>query len=129
VKKLLKIVGVLVVLLIVLVVGVYAWASLATSRLQAQTFETHSVDFPIPFPLDPADPAAAGLTEDAARQLAQQRAVERGAHLVASRYTCTACHSKTFGGGVMVDAFPIGSLLAPSLTLGEGSRTTAVKPR
>jgi hypothetical protein len=29
----------------------------------------------------------------------------------------------------MVDAFPIGSLLAPNLTLGEGSRTTAFKPR
>ena len=102
---------------------------MTTNRLRAQTFETHSVDFPIPFPVDAAEVAASGLSDDAARQLAQQRAVERGQHLVAARYTCTACHSENFGGGVMVDAFPIGSLLAPNLTLGTGSRTANFQPR
>ena len=128
-KKFLKILGALIVVLILVVVGVYGWATLTVSRLRARTVETHSADFPIPFPIDPADPAAAGLTEDAARQLAQQRAVERGKHLVEARYTCTGCHSANFGGGVMVDAFPIGSLLGPNLTLGTGSRTADYQPR
>jgi mono/diheme cytochrome c family protein len=129
IRKLLKIVGVLVAVLVVLVAGVYIWATIATNRILAQTFVTHEADFPIPFPLDPAEVASMGLTEDAARQLARTRAVERGQHLVAARYTCTACHSANFGGGVMVDAFPIGSLLAPNLTLGTGSRTADFKPR
>jgi len=127
-KKLLKVIGILVALLVVLAAGVYAWASIATTRILAQTFETHRVDFPIPFPIDPAEVSAMGLTEDAARSLALKRAVERGQHLVAARYTCTACHGANFGGGVMVDAFPIGRLLAPNLTLGAGSRTAGFQP-
>jgi mono/diheme cytochrome c family protein len=129
IKKLLKIAGVLLALLVLAVAGVYAWATIATNRLLAQTFDTHLADFPIPFPIEPAEVSAMGLTEDAARQLAQKRAVERGQHLVTARYTCIACHGPNFGGGVMVDAFPIGSLLAPNLTLGTGSRTADFKPQ
>lgn len=129
IKKVLKIAGVLVSILVLAGAGVYIWATIATNRMLAQTFETHLVDFPIPFPIDPAEVSAMGLTEDSARQLAQTRAVERGQHLVTARYTCTACHGANFGGGVMVDAFPIGSLLAPNLTLGKGSRTADFKPR
>jgi mono/diheme cytochrome c family protein len=129
VRKLLKILGVLVVVLVALGVGVYIWAGMATNRMRAQTFATHLVDFPIPFPVDPNDPAATEQTGDALKQLAQQRAVERGKHLVSARYTCTACHGANFGGGVMVDAFPIGHLLAPNLTLGTGSRTADFQPR
>jgi mono/diheme cytochrome c family protein len=87
------------------------------------------VDFPIPFPIDPAEVSAMGLTEDAARLLAHKRAVERGQHLVTARYTCISCHGANFGGGVRIDAFPIGSLLAPNLTLGTGSRTADFKPQ
>jgi len=123
-KTLLKIVGVLLVVLAAVVLCVYAWAGITTDRLRAQTFQTHSVDFPIPFPVDSAEVSSLGLAQDAARDLAQQRAVARGKHLVSARYTCNACHGATFGGGVMVDAFPIGRLLAPNLTLGAGSRTT-----
>jgi hypothetical protein len=101
-KKLIKIVGVLLAVLVVVAASVYVWARITTSRLRAATIETHSVDFPIPFPIDPAEVASLGLSEDAARQLAQQRAVERGRHLVTARYTCIACHSENFGGGVMV---------------------------
>jgi mono/diheme cytochrome c family protein len=129
IKKLLKIAGVLLALLLLAVAGVYAWATIATNRLLAQTFDTHLADFPIPFPIEPAEVSAMGLTEDSARQLAQKRAVERGQHLVTARYTCIACHGPNFGGGVMVDAFPIGSLLAPNLTLGTGSRTADFKPQ
>ena len=87
------------------------------------------MDFPIPFPIDPAEVSALKLTEDAAQKLAQERAVARGKHLVTARYTCIACHSANFGGGVMVDAFPIGRLLAPNLTLGKGSRTADYRPQ
>jgi mono/diheme cytochrome c family protein len=127
IKKLLKIVTALFVLLVLAAAGVYVWATIATNRMLAQTFETHRADFPIPFPIEPAEVSTLGLTEDAARQLAQTRAVERGQHLVTARYTCSACHGANFGGGVMVDAFPIGSLLAPNLTLGTGSRTAEFK--
>jgi mono/diheme cytochrome c family protein len=128
-KKLLKIIGVLLAALVVVAVCVYVWAGIIANRLRAQTFETHSVDFPIPFPIDEAEVSALGLTEDAARQLAQERAIARGKHLVTARYTCIACHGATFGGGVMVDAFPIGRLLGPNLTLGVGSRTAEYQPR
>jgi mono/diheme cytochrome c family protein len=128
-KKQIKILGLLAAVLVLAAVVVYTWASLATSRLRAKTFETHTVDFPIPFPLDPEEASAMGLTGDEARQLAQARAVERGQHLVTARYTCIACHGANFGGGVMVDAFPIGSLLAPNLTLGSGGRTAGYTPQ
>jgi mono/diheme cytochrome c family protein len=128
-KKLLKVVGILVAMLVLLAAGVYVWASITTKRVLAQTFETHLVDFPSPFPIDAAEVSALGLTDDAARSLALKRAIERGRHLVAARYTCTACHGANFGGGVMVDAFPLGRLLGPNLTLGAGSRTADFKPQ
>jgi mono/diheme cytochrome c family protein len=128
-KKLLKVVGILVAMLVLLAAGVYVWASITTKRVLAQTFETHLVDFPIPFPIDAAEVSALGLTDDAARSLALKRAIERGRHLVAARYTCTACHGANFAGGVMVDAFPLGRLLGPNLTLGAGSRTADFKPQ
>ncbi len=129
-KKVLKFVGVLIAVLVVAALGVYLWASMTTSRMRAQVFQPEGlVDFPIPFPLDPSDVAAMGLSDDAARQLAQTRAVERGKHLVSARYTCTGCHSANFGGGIMVDSFAIGHLLAPNLTLGTGSRTANFQAR
>jgi mono/diheme cytochrome c family protein len=128
-NKLLKIVGVLLAGLVAVAVCVYAWASITTNRLRAQTFQTHSVGFPIPFPIESAEVSSLRLAPDAARQLAQERAVARGKHLVTARYTCIACHGATFGGGVMVDAFPIGRLLGPNLTLGAGSRTADYQPR
>lgn len=128
-RLLLKVVTILIGIVVVVAGCIYVWATVATNRILAQTFTPHEVDFPIPFPLDPQEVSSMGLTEDAARQLAQQRAVERGKHLVEARYTCTACHSQNFGGGTMVDAFPIGRLLGPNITTGEGSRTIHFKPR
>jgi mono/diheme cytochrome c family protein len=129
VKILLKILGGLLAVLVVAVVGAYIWASVASGRVLSATHETHSVDFPIPFPIPPEEVTSLGLSEEAARELAQQRAIERGKHLVNARYACVECHGQNFGGGVMLDAFPIGSLLGPNLTLGEGSRTLTYTPR
>jgi len=128
-NRLLKTVGVLLGVVIVIAVCALAWASITVNRLRTQTFQTHAVDFPIPFPIDSAEVASLGLAPDAALHLAQERAVARGKHLVTARYTCVACHGANFGGGVMVDAFPIGRLLAPNLTLGAGSRTADYRPQ
>lgn len=122
-KKLLKIVGILVVLLVVGAVAFYVWASMVTSRAAARTFETHVVDFPIPFPIDAEEAATRGLTGDALQDAARTRAIERGRHLLAARYPCQACHGDNFGGGVMVDSALLGHFLAPNLTAGVGSRT------
>jgi mono/diheme cytochrome c family protein len=127
-KLLLKVLAGIVVLLLVIVAGVYLWAGSAANRVLSQTFQVHAADFPIPFPLDPAEVATLGLTEEAARQVALERAVERGKHLVTARYPCRACHGENFGGGTMIDAFPIGKLLGPNLTTGTGSRTLQYTP-
>lgn len=120
-KTLLRILGVLVAVVVVIAVGVYVWAGSATNQRLSRTYETHRVEFPIPFPLSAEELAAHGVTEDAGGALALERARERGRHLVAARYGCRECHGANFGGGVMVDAFPLGSLLGPNLTSGRGS--------
>jgi len=125
VKKLLKIVAVILGILILLVIGAYIWATVSANRIRAQKFEVHSYDFPMPFPL--AESEAQGVSEADRRGVATERAIERGRHLVESRYVCTECHGKNFGGGTMIDAFPIGRLLAPNITTGKGSRTIDYK--
>jgi cytochrome c553 len=113
---------------LVLAAGGYLWASYRSSGILAQVYTPHTVDFPIPFPLAAEEAVAEGSTPEARQQMARDRAIERGRHLVSARYPCTVCHGENFGGGVMVDAFPIGSLLAPNITTGEGSRTLTYKP-
>ncbi len=120
-KLLLRIVLVLVVAVALLATGVYAWASASSSRTLNRTIEVHEVDFPIPFPLEADEIAELGLSPAEAEALAHERAVERGRHLVHARYPCGDCHGDDYGGGVMVDAFPIGTLLGPNLTSGRGS--------
>lgn len=127
-KKVLKIVGGILGGIVLVAIGVYVWAGVKVNQLRATTIETHSAEFPIPFPLDAAEVAQLNLTPEAAAALATQRAVERGRHLVSARYTCTACHGQNFAGGTMVDAFPIGTLLGPNLTLGTGSKTANFQP-
>jgi len=123
-KTFLKITGVLVLALVLIGAGGYMWASVATNRTLSQTYQSHSVDFPIPFPLTEEEREELGITDEAeAAQVALERARERGRHLVQARYPCTECHGADFGGGTMVDAFPIGRLLGPNLTSGNGSRT------
>jgi mono/diheme cytochrome c family protein len=123
-----KVAGALVVLLIVLATGTYLWASSTTSRILARTYDTHVVDFPIPYPLEEQEILALGLSEEASAQLAMERAIERGRHLVEARYACGECHGADYGGGTMIDAFPIGTLLGPNLTQGAGSRTLRYRP-
>lgn len=127
-RTFLRILSAVAVAVVLIVVGVYTWASMVSSRTLSRTIASHSVTFPIPFPIDANDPDAVALDDDARQQLALTRARERGKHLIESRYACIECHGENFGGGVMVDAFPLGSLLGPNLTSGRGSRTTDYTP-
>jgi mono/diheme cytochrome c family protein len=119
-KRLLKVGGVLLGVVVLLAVGVFAWASLVSARTLSRAFTAHVVDFPIPFPIPSGEVAELGLAPEEAEALARERALERGHHLIHARYGCAECHGENFGGGVMVDAFPIGRLLGPNLTSGEG---------
>ena len=100
--RLLRLIGIVAALLILLAVGVYAWASYAAARKLSRVYTVHTVDFPM---------------------ASEQPAVERGRHLVESRYGCGGCHGSDFGGGVMVDNAAIGTLLGPNITTGKGSVT------
>ena len=115
--KALKIVGLGLAVLIRLAVVAYAWASHAAGRKLSKTYATHTVDFPIPFATSRQEVRNAADSGGRARA----EAVERGRHLVESRYGCSGCHGSDFGGGVMVDNAAIGSLLGPNLTAGKGS--------
>lgn len=123
-KKLLKIAAILIVCLLGAGMATFVWASASSAKVLARTIETHSVDFPVPFPLAEAEVADLGLDEEGARRVALERAIERGRHLVASRYACSECHGADFSGGVMIDAPIMGRIFGPNLTSGAGSRTT-----
>ena len=125
-RKLLKILAILVAILIVAVIGAYIWATMSANRVLAQTFAVHAYDFAIPFPVVRVGGGRRERIES--RLQASDRAIERGKHLVESRYVCTECHGANFGGGTMIDAFPIGRLLGPNITTGKGSRTINYKP-
>ena len=125
-KLVLKVLGALLLLIALSGGGFFAWASTANARTLAHTIATHTVDFPIPFPLDAGE--AAGLGDEAAGVLAFERTVERGRHLVAARYACSECHGEDMGGGVMIDAPVIGRIFGPNLTGGSGSRVTSFTP-
>ena len=75
-KKLLKILGVLVAVLILVILGVYIWATMAANRVLAQTFSVHSYDFPVPFPMSEAD--APGASETDRQRMAAEQAIARG---------------------------------------------------
>jgi len=123
-----KIAGAVVALFLLTGVLVAAWSGAASERILSRTFEVHTIDFPVPFPLTEDEVDEADLAPEEVEEVALARAIERGRHLVESRYACSDCHGADFGGGVMVDAPPIGSLLGPNLTLGEGSRTLDYTP-
>lgn len=124
-RTLLKIVASLLGIALLLGAAGYAWASVATSRKLAQTYAVHAHEFAIPFPLSGAD--AAAVPEADRARVATERAVERGRHLLQSRYACGECHGRNFGGGTMIDAPAMGRILGPNLTSGRGGRTAAYR--
>lgn len=107
----------------------------AMGRLD-KTWQAHSIELPVPFPLSDAEVAAlraektAPLRPDAGVEdvlagvdlaaVAKERALERGKHLLESRYGCFDCHGADLGGGTMMDAPPVARLFGPNLTSGKG---------
>ena len=126
-KKPLKISLAVVAFLLLAVGGGYGWAVIRAQGIFSQTVETHRVAFPVPYPLSAEEAAALEPGQDA-EAVALERAIERGRHLVDSRYVCGDCHGENFGGGVMVDDPMIGTALGPNLTTGYGSRTVGYSP-
>jgi len=126
-KKPVKIALGLLAILLLLIGGAYGWAVMRTAGLRSTDVQTHRVDFPIPFPLTEAELAELEPGADPAF-VALERAVERGRHLVSSRYACGECHGQSFGGGVMIDDPMIGQVLGPNITTGGGSKTLAFTP-
>ena len=126
-NKQLKIVVATFAILLLAAGGGYGWAVVRAQGTFAQIIETHRVDFPVPFPLTPEELAALEPEQDP-EAVALQRAIERGRHLVSSRYVCGDCHGENFGGGVMVDDPVIGTALGPNLTSGRGSKVLGYTP-
>ncbi|HTE46780.1 MAG TPA: cytochrome c [Gemmatimonadaceae bacterium] len=52
----------------------------------------------------------------------------RGQHITTAISGCTECHGQGLGGGVMVDAAPLGRLVAPNLTPGDGGLGAILTP-
>lgn len=74
-KKILKFLGIGLGVLLVAVIGIYAWASSTTADLLAVEYETHRVELAVPMPLSPDEIAA--IREERLAAIA-------GAELVAS---------------------------------------------
>ena len=146
-KRAIVIVGGVLGVVMLLLGGGFFWASRVAAAKRAAHYETHRVEFPIPFPLASDEvaalrveraaaakpPTVAGAAPEVAaapppdplagvdlKAAANERAVVRGKHLIESRYACTACHGADLGGGTMVDAPPIGSIFGVNITSGKG---------
>lgn len=135
-RKLLRILGWSLVVIVVLALAAYGLASWRAHYRYDKQWAAHDVDFPIPFPLSDAEIAtlkeeriATGAAADDplagvdVQAIALERAQERGQHLVDSRVSCNACHGVDFGGRVLVDDAVVGLWIAPNITTGDGSVT------
>jgi mono/diheme cytochrome c family protein len=123
-----KILGSIFLVLVLLGVGSFVWASGKANDLLSRTIDVHTVDFPVPYPVDPEEVAELGLSPEQADSAAFARARQRGQHLLTSRYACTECHGEDFGGGLMVDDGMIGTILGPNITSGSGGRVASYTP-
>lgn len=136
-----KIAGVVVGVGAIGALGASFWAKGKAAERLSKHYETHRVEVPVPFPLSEDELTA--LREEKAKALpppaegeaapdplagvdlnalALERAQARGKHLVEARYACIECHGRNFGGGVMIDAPPIGKILGVNITTGKGGQ-------
>jgi cytochrome c553 len=116
-KKLLVGAGAVTVLAVASGAGFYGWAASERDAALARTWETHDADFPVPWPLTAEEIALLPEGADPA-EVARERAIERGTHLIEARYFCNDCHKADLGGGSMVDDPAVGRIVAPNLTVG-----------
>jgi mono/diheme cytochrome c family protein len=132
-KKLVKILGWAIGVLIVVALAAFVVARVIAGRKYNQQWVTHEAAFPVPFPLSAAEletmqmerqasGSAARVTDDP-QAAALTRAIARGEHLVTTRVACNGCHGPDLGGKVMVDEALVGYWAAPNLTSGNGGVT------
>lgn len=134
--KILKLLGVLVLVVVVVAAGALVWAFQTANARYNRQWTAHDATFPIPFPLDSTEIAALARERVAAGASAKDplagvdlgaaaaaQAVARGEHLVQTRLGCMGCHGADFGGAVLIDVPPVGYWAAPNLTTGQGSVT------
>jgi hypothetical protein len=73
-KQALKWVGIVLGVIAVLLGGFYGWAAAERNSILERDVTAHEVDFPVPFPLTPAEIAA--LRRDRAAAMAREAGVE-----------------------------------------------------
>lgn len=107
-RKILRILGILVAVLIGLVGILAGYVYFRSEAILNQTYDPPSISA-LDIPLN--DPEA----------------IERGHYLTSVVSACTDCHGKDFGGGIVVDDPALGRVVAPNLTTGQnglgGERT------
>jgi cytochrome c553 len=119
-RKLARIAGKLLLVVLALAVVAGAWVFLKSSGLYHKHWtNAHADSFPIPFP-------APGQT--VADSAATAQAIKSGEQLIATRTPCGDCHGPDLGGGVVIGKSPVeaamvGYWAAPNLTAGQGSVT------
>lgn len=141
-RKLFKIAAGLLLVIVVVALGAYAWATSVATRRYEKTWTVHDAVFPIPWALSDAEidtltrerlaagaPAKDPLAGVDLGAVALERAVRRGGHLVDSRVACAGCHGPDFGGGLVIDVPMVARWAAPNLTSGEGGVTRSFTAR
>lgn len=135
-KKIFKVLGIALLLIVVAALAAYAWAFSTANRKYQQHWAIHESSFPIPWALADSEvaelrqqrfllgaPAKVPLSGVNLDSVALARAIARGEHLVQSRVGCFGCHGDDFGGHVVVNVPVVGYWAAPNLTSGEGGVT------
>ncbi len=145
-KRVLQVLGVLVVVLLLVVGGAFAYGSTQAKARLARTWpDVKGKDVPVPWPLTESEIAAlreTKTTELAAQPpsantaapatdavadplagvdlgaIAMERAVERGKYLATIRLGCVECHGKDLAGTLVADAQPVWTWYAPNISRG-----------
>lgn len=99
-KKILKVIGVILGVLVVIIAGYYTKAYISTENRMHKKYEIALEALP--------------LSRDSAL-------LARGEHLVRTK-ACTECHGADLGGKIFVDDAALGFLVASNLTKGNGGR-------
>lgn len=141
-RRVLKLLGMTLLVLVVVLLGAVAWAMSAAKGNYEKKWAVHDATFDVPWPLSGAELetlkaeriAAGASAKDplAGVDLDSQAlasAVRRGQHLVDSRVGCKGCHGPDLGGGVVMDVPMVAYWAAPNLTTGEGGVTRGFTAR
>lgn len=124
--RVLKWIAIVLLILVLIAALGYGCASYAAHQRLNAPVETHSIDFPVPWPLteEEINEVRADDPDADIAAIEQERALVRGRHLLTARYGCIECHGHDLEGGVMVDDPAVGTLRGPNLTRGQGSVVT-----